>query len=169
MASPEQMLRELHTTMNIHGGLMPVHPTADIPADVRESRLKLLKEEYEELRDAIIAGDLVGIADGAADLVTCAVGTTVVYGIPFDAALAAVHASNMTKTNDPARPKLVKGPGYQPPRIAELLAVQGRERVTGGCGHWVVPDGKGGWRHWAAFDGEHCRKPSGPRERAAVS
>lgn len=52
------------------------------------------------------------------------------YGIPFDAVLAAVHASNMTKVR-PGPPvlndygKILKGPHYQPPRIAAVLAQVG--------------------------------------------
>lgn len=34
-------------------------------------------------------------------------------------------SSIMTKDNDPDLGKLVKGPGYQPPRIAEILADAG--------------------------------------------
>jgi predicted HAD superfamily Cof-like phosphohydrolase len=121
-ASPEEMLREFHAALNVHGGLAPATPTADIPGWVRGLRLKLLDEEVAELHEAMEAGDLEKIADGIADIVYVAVGTAVPYGIPFDAVLRAVHESNMTKVNDASLGKLVKGPGYQPPRIAEILA-----------------------------------------------
>ena len=84
--------------------------------------MAFLDEEVQELRDAMAAGDVVGIADAVADIVYVAVGTAVTYGIPFDAVLAEVHISNMTKVNSPAEAKLVKGPGYRPPDVAGVLA-----------------------------------------------
>jgi predicted HAD superfamily Cof-like phosphohydrolase len=122
-ASPEQMLREFHTTLSVHGGLAPASPTSDIPGWVRDLRLMLLDEEVGELREAMLRGDIEKIADGIADIVYVAIGTAVPYGIPFDAVFREVHRSNMTKTNDPNLGKLVKGPGYEAPRIAEILVL----------------------------------------------
>jgi predicted HAD superfamily Cof-like phosphohydrolase len=119
--SPEQMLREFHATLNVHGGLAPEAPTADVPDWVRDLRLTLLDEEVGELREAMLRGDIEKIADGIADIVYVAVGTAVPYGVPFDAVFREVHRSNMTKTNDPSLGKLVKGPGYEAPRIAEIV------------------------------------------------
>jgi len=124
--TPEQMLREFHSTKAIHGGLMPGSPTASIPDWVRDLRLALLTEEVRELYDAAMRGDIVKIADGIADVAYVVVGTAVAYGIPFDAVFAEVHRSNMTKVNTPAEAKLAKGPGYEPPQIAALLGEDGR-------------------------------------------
>lgn len=123
--TPEQMLREFHGSKAIHGGLMPDAPTTDIPEWVRDLRAKLLIEEVRELYDAAMAGDIVGIADGIADVAYVVVGTAVAYGIPFDAVFAEVHRSNMTKVNTPAEAKLVKGPEYEPPQIAAVLGTGG--------------------------------------------
>ena len=61
------------------------------------------------------------------DAIVVLAGTAVVYGIPLDAVLSAVHASNMTKANDPDSPKLLKLPGrYEPPRVAEALGAGAR-------------------------------------------
>lgn len=129
--TPEQMLREFHASKAIHGGLAPARPSTDVPADVRDLRIALLAEEVEELRQAMLAGDIVQIADGIADVVFVAVGTAVPYGIPFDAALAEVYRSNMTKVNEHLAAKLTKGPGYEPPRIAELLGLEAVARKDG--------------------------------------
>lgn len=130
----EQMLRQFHESKAIHGGLMPEFPTVDIPDWVRALRLTMLLEEIRELAAAVEAGDITaiadGIADGIADVVYVAVGTAVVHGIPFDAVFAEVHRSNMTKDNSPAEGKLVKGPGYEPPRIAEVLTTHGAPGLT---------------------------------------
>lgn len=127
--APGQMLREFHRDKAIHGGLMPDEPTADVPPDVRDLRIALLDEEVEELREAMIKGDIVAIADGIADVVFVAVGTAVPYGIDFDAVFAEVHRSNMTKVNDIPKAKLTKGPGYEPPDIAGVLGQRGGKPV----------------------------------------
>ncbi len=121
--TPEEMLREFHQVKAVHGGYMPRWPTAAPPAWIRDLRAALLAEEVAELGEAIVARDIVKIADALADIVYVAVGTAVTYGIPFDAVFAEVHRSNMTKANAPDEAKLVKGPGYEPPRIAELLGL----------------------------------------------
>jgi len=122
--TPEQMLRDFHASKRIHAGLMPERPTFDIPDWVRSLRRELLSEELRELGEADQAQDIVKVADAIADIVYVLVGTAVVHGIPFDAVFAEVHRSNMTKVNSPAEAKLVKGPGYEPPRIAELLRIE---------------------------------------------
>jgi hypothetical protein len=126
-ATPEQMLREFHASKAIHGGLMPSGPTSAIPKWVRDLRMALLTEEVRELYDAAMADDIVKIADGIADIAYVVIGTAVAYGIPFDAVFAEVHRSNMTKVNTPEEGKLVKGPGYEPPDIAGILAITGTE------------------------------------------
>jgi predicted HAD superfamily Cof-like phosphohydrolase len=122
-ASPEQMLREFHASKAIHGGLMPERPTTDIPGPVRRCRQALLAEEVGELTEAILYGDITKIADALGDIVYVAVGTAVTYGIPFDAVLAEVHRSNMTKVNTPDEAKLAKGTGYEAPDIAGVLGI----------------------------------------------
>lgn len=120
----EEMLHEFHTVKHVHDGRLPAVPTVDIPPDVRESRVALMAEEMRELVDALRAGDLVKVADGFGDVMYTVVGTAAVCGFldVLGALVAEVHRSNMAKTNVPGVPKLVKGPGYEPPRIAEVLA-----------------------------------------------
>jgi len=117
----EGMLREFHAELGVHEGWMPKHPTADVPPSVLRSRRALLDEELGELERALAARSITKIADALADLVYVLAGTAVVHGLPFDALLAEVHRSNITKTNEPGNPKLVKGPGYIPPDIARVL------------------------------------------------
>lgn len=102
-------------------------PTPEVGASQVRLRQALIEEEVAELAAAGAAGDLVGIADALADIVYVAYGTAHVYGIDLDAALTAVHESNMTKLGADGRPvrradgKILKGPDYQPPNIAALL------------------------------------------------
>jgi|HubBroStandDraft_2_1064218.scaffolds.fasta_scaffold12081_7 predicted HAD superfamily Cof-like phosphohydrolase len=126
-SSPEQMLREFHAAAGLP---LPAKPTARPDLGSQTGRAAIVAEELRELAAAIEAGDITEIADACADVVYGVVGTAVTYGIPFDAVLKAVHASNMTKVvpgppvlNDDG--KILKGPGYEPPRIAALLGLDG--------------------------------------------
>jgi len=119
----ESMVREF---MVEFGQFKSDTPTTDIPSVVKHLRAQLIEEELQELFDGIAANDIVEIADGAADLIYVVVGTCIAYGIPIDRILAEVHRSNMTKTARPAKlgekyGSGAKGPGYEPPRIAEIL------------------------------------------------
>jgi Phosphoribosyl-ATP pyrophosphohydrolase len=158
-ASPEQMLREFHSSKAIHGGLMPERPTADIPDWVRDLRVALLVEEVGELVDAAMRGDLEKIADGIGDVIYVAAGTAVAYGIPLTAVLAEIHKSNMTKVNTPDEAKLVKGPGYEPPDIAGVLA-EARTRVALHSGAPCLGCGQLREAHTRP-DGQEMRCPDG--------
>jgi predicted HAD superfamily Cof-like phosphohydrolase len=102
-------------------------PTVAVGADQVELRLALIEEEVGELAEAARAADLVGVADALADIVYVAYGTAHVYGIDLDAVLDEVHASNMTKLGADGKPirradgKVLKGPAYRPPNIADVL------------------------------------------------
>jgi predicted HAD superfamily Cof-like phosphohydrolase len=67
--------------------------------------------------------DLVAAADGLGDIRYVVDGTAVAMGIPIEAVVEEIHRSNMTKTPGLTRAdgKVLKGPAYQPPRIAEIL------------------------------------------------
>jgi hypothetical protein len=134
--TPEQMLREFHSTAGL---TLPDCPTLNIGAEFvsDEVRQKMLDSEVQELRDAVAARDLTGIADALADIVYVAIGTAVTYGLPFDAILAEVHRSNMTKflPDGPVingEGKIIKGPGYEPPRIAGILRADVPEPIDMG-------------------------------------
>jgi predicted HAD superfamily Cof-like phosphohydrolase len=114
--TPQEMLEEFHLAAgNLgRGGF----------TGSAELRQRLLDEEVQELRDAIVAGDLAEIADALADIVYVAIGTAVFYKIPWDEVFAEVHRSNMTKFRDGiVRPdgKIIKGMHYEAPRIAGIL------------------------------------------------
>ena len=127
--SPLQMVIEFHTAFRV--GVKPL-PVAQIDAPTEQLRLDLLDEEFQELKDAIKAKDLVEIADALADISYILNGTAAVYGIDLDAVIAEVHRSNMTKLGADGKPiyredgKVLKGPDYEPPRISEVLAQQHR-------------------------------------------
>lgn len=143
----EQMAREFHEAAGL---TLPPGPTLNIGAQFvsDEVRQKILDEEVQELRDAVAAGDLVQIADALADIAYVVAGTAVTYGLPFDAIMAEVHRSNMSKFG-PDGPKvrgdgkIIKGPGYEPPQIAALI-VSGIELECPSCNTGDPDDYRGG-------------------------
>lgn len=109
-------------------------PARDVPAipspQEQELRLDLLKEEFKEYVEAVEGGDLVETADALADMAYVIFGTALAYGIPLDRILSEVHRSNMSKLGSDGKPvyredgKVLKGPNFEPPRIAEILLQQ---------------------------------------------
>lgn len=121
MSDPQQMVAEFHRHV---GAAIRTTPTVRVPA--AETRVQFVEEEARELREAVDAGDVVAVADALADLAYVVYGSALHFGIPLADVLAEVHRSNMTKT--PAGDgKAIKGPGYQPPRVAEALGVRTTE------------------------------------------
>lgn len=104
-------------------------PSAAVPEPQVEVRIALAREEFREYRRAAREGDIVGVADGLADLIYVLYGTAHTYGIPIDDVLAEVHRSNMTKSRNPAGGKFLKGPGFSPANVAGVLEEHGVECV----------------------------------------
>jgi len=122
--TPVEMVNEFHR----HVGL-PVAswPSLDVPTYVTHGRLALLEEEVGELRSALAADDIVGVADALGDILYVVYGTALTYGVPIDAVFAEIHRSNMTKSAPPSGSKALKGPGYEPPRLAPMCHVPSKE------------------------------------------
>lgn len=107
-----------------YGQLAPEAPELGSPEE-GERRYKIMREELDEYDEAIIHGDLVKVADAIADLLYTALGTAVHHGIDIQPIFDEVHRSNMTKDYDPASFKrAVKGPTFEPARVAEVLLIQ---------------------------------------------
>jgi predicted HAD superfamily Cof-like phosphohydrolase len=117
-------VREFHEAFDVPASEMP---TAHVDHALRTSRQALMEEELRELHRAMDSEDLVGVADGLADLLYVVFGTAVAYGIPIDEVFAEVHVSNMSKLGSDGKPiigehgKRLKGPRYRPPNIAPLV------------------------------------------------
>lgn len=100
----------------------------DSPA-VREPALsaRLLAEETQETVAALAKRDLVGVADGLADVIYIALGIAVRCGMDLQPIFEAVHWSNMAKKGGGFRDdgKIMKPEGWQPPDIKGELLKQG--------------------------------------------
>jgi predicted HAD superfamily Cof-like phosphohydrolase len=98
-------------------------PTLDVSMDERALRMALIEEEWDETMIAMLTEDLVGIADGLADLLYVVLGTALTYGIDLEPVFCEVHRANMAKKtgHGPAIGKVQKPAGWQPPRIRAIL------------------------------------------------
>lgn len=125
-----QMVREFHCKFG--------QPVAERPGLISGTRARLrdslIDEEAEEISDAICATlydqpnhreaeKIAAIADGLADEIFVCIGTALEYGIDLDRVFAEVHRTNMLKTGGGTSDagKILKPPGWQPPRIREII------------------------------------------------
>jgi predicted HAD superfamily Cof-like phosphohydrolase len=118
------MLREWHE----HHGV-PVGEEPAVPAEARvRLRHRLLEEEAIEALELLslmadgITVDLAALAKELCDVVVVAYGCALEFGLDLDAAMVAVHRSNMVKNGGVREDgKILKGPGYRAPTPEELV------------------------------------------------
>ena len=129
MTNEQRMVTEFHRTFDI---LISATPTTPDEA-TRSLRVRLIQEEFEELKVALGQQYLAAVAKELADLLYVVYGTAVSCGIDLERVFREVHRSNMSKVGGHKRAdgKWVKPPGYSPARIQPILAAQG-DSVTDG-------------------------------------
>lgn len=122
MNEAQRMVLEFHRQFAIHVAEHPTLPDAETEA----LRLRLIEEEFDELKKAFQAKDLPGIAKELADLLYVVYGTAVSCGIDMEPVFREVQRSNMSKIGGHKREdgKWVKPSTYSPAEIAPLLRHQ---------------------------------------------
>ncbi|WP_447978667.1 pyrophosphohydrolase domain-containing protein [Candidatus Nitrospira bockiana] len=123
MTQEQQMVAEFHRAFDIVANGRPTLPDAATKA----LRVRLIQEEFDELKEALAHDDLAGIAKELADLLYVVYGTAVSCGIDMEPVFREVHRSNMSKVGGHKRAdgKWVKPAHYSPAAIAPLLDAQG--------------------------------------------
>ena len=104
-------------------------PTANIGEDRNMLRYNLMKEENEEYLEAAQNNDLVEVADALGDMLYILCGTIIEHGMQdkITAVFNEIQRSNMSKLGEDGKPiyredgKVLKGPNYFKPNIAEIL------------------------------------------------
>lgn len=156
MTKEQQQVREFHEAVHAATGGEPDPITPTMPSyPARVLRAKLILEEAletiikglgvnlnigssslltatSECKDdlnwtELHPGNLVEIADGAADLKYVICGMELKCGIDGDSVFQEVHESNMTKFIDGSRRgdgKWVKGPSYKPANVLRVIEAQ---------------------------------------------
>ncbi|MBS0167754.1 MAG: hypothetical protein JSR29_16840 [Nitrospira sp.] len=134
MTSEQTMVEAFHSKFEI---LVQTAPR-DVNEDTKRLRVRLIQEEFDELKEALATGDLTAIAKEMADLLYVTYGTAVSYGIDMEPIFQEVHRSNMSKVGGYKRAdgKWVKPPTYSPADIVSILeAQQGHVLATQPCDH----------------------------------
>ena len=105
-----------------------VKEKAEFPNDkIINLRIKLIEEELQELKEAIINKDIVGVADALTDILVVTYGAGAAFGIDLDKCFEEVHRSNMSKLSEDGKPiyneigKVMKGPNYFKPNLKQYL------------------------------------------------
>ena len=90
-------------------------------------RYNLIKEELDELKEALDNKDLLEVADALTDILYVAYGAGHAFGIDLDKCFAEVQDSNMSKLGENGKPiyneagKVMKGPKYFKPNLSKFL------------------------------------------------
>ncbi|MGH7954452.1 MAG: hypothetical protein ACREOZ_00675 [Gloeomargaritales cyanobacterium] len=104
-----------------HSKLDPItNPQLLMTAERRRLREDLLTQELEEYLDSSQDKDIIRMADALGDIVYVCFGTAYSMGIDFNAVIAEIHRSNMTKEQGPTG-KAVKGKNYSPPNLKRII------------------------------------------------
>ena len=122
MRNEQAMVDEFHRKFSI---LAQSTPT-DLNEETKRLRIRLIEEEFDELKESMVGGDLAAVAKEMADLLYVVYGTAVSYGIDMDPVFREVHRSNMSTVGGYKREdgKWVKPATYSPARIEPILAEQ---------------------------------------------
>ena len=94
---------------------------------VNKLRYDLIKEELDELKEAMDNKDFLEVADALTDILYVTYGAGHAFGIDLDKCFQEVQNSNMSKLDDNGKPlynesgKVMKGPKYFKPDLTKFV------------------------------------------------
>jgi|TARA_B100001741_G_C16319079_1_gene489598 predicted HAD superfamily Cof-like phosphohydrolase len=94
---------------------------------INKLRIDLIKEELEELTEAMNNKDLLEVADALTDILYVTYGAGHAFGIDLDKCFEEVQNSNMSKLDENGKPiynesgKVMKGPNYFKPDFSKFM------------------------------------------------
>jgi len=94
---------------------------------INNLRINLIREELDELMEAISNKDLKEVADALTDILYVTYGAGHAFGINLDNCFDEVQRSNMSKLGNDGKPiynengKVMKGPKYFKPNLNKFL------------------------------------------------
>ena len=95
---------------------------------INKLRLDLIKEELNELTEAMNNKDLLEVADALTDILYVTYGAGHAFGINLDNCFEEVQNSNMSKLDENGKPiynehgKVMKGPNYFKPDLSKFVS-----------------------------------------------
>ncbi|MBM3630961.1 MAG: phosphoribosyl-ATP diphosphatase [Alphaproteobacteria bacterium] len=94
---------------------------------INKLRYDLIKEELNELKEAMDKRDILEVADALTDILYVTYGAGHAFGINLDKCFEEVQNSNMSKLDKNGKPifdetgKVMKGPNYFKPNLAKFI------------------------------------------------
>ena len=94
---------------------------------INKLRIDLIKEELDELQEAMSNNDLLEVADALTDILYVTYGAGHAFGIDLDKCFDEVQNSNMSKLSENGEPiynvlgKVMKGPNYFKPDLSKFV------------------------------------------------
>ena len=95
---------------------------------INKLRIDLIKEELDELTQAMKNKDLLEVADALTDILYVTYGAGHAFGIDLDKCFDEVQNSNMSKLDVNGKPiynevgKVMKGPNYFKPNLKKFIS-----------------------------------------------
>ena len=95
---------------------------------INKLRIDLIKEELDELTQAMKSKDLLEVADALTDILYVTYGAGHAFGINLDKCFEEVQNSNMSKLDETGKPiynengKVMKGPNYFKPDLSKFIS-----------------------------------------------
>ena len=106
-----------------------IREKASFPDDkITLLRYELIKEELDELKEAMDNKDIKEVADALTDILYVTYGAGHAFGINLDNCFKEVQNSNMSKLDLNGKPiyndkgKVMKGPNYFKPNLSKFVA-----------------------------------------------
>ena len=117
---------DVKTFMKTFGQMIRAKP--QFPDDkTMQLRFDLIKEELNELEQAMKTKDLKEVADALTDILYVTYGAGCAYGIDLDKCFKEVQRANMSKLGKDGKPiynekgKVMKGPDYLEPNLKPFV------------------------------------------------
>ena len=94
---------------------------------INNLRYELIREELDELKEALKNKDLLEVADALTDILYVTYGAGHAFGIDLDKCFDEVQNSNMSKLDENGKPiynehgKVMKGPKYYKPDLGKFI------------------------------------------------
>ena len=95
---------------------------------INKLRIDLIKEELQELTEAMNNNDLLEVADALTDILYVTYGAGHAFGIDLNKCFDEVQNSNMSKLDENGEPiynesgKVMKGPNYFKPDLSKFVS-----------------------------------------------
>ena len=117
---------DVKTFMKTFGQMVRTKPQFP-DEETMQLRYDLIKEELNELEQAMKTKDLKEVADALTDILYVTYGAGYAYGINLDKCFKEVQRANMSKLGKDGKPiynekgKVMKGPNYSEPNLKQFV------------------------------------------------